>query len=125
MSLKVQSDFGPGTPLIVTSPSDGEITVEHPLEGVAAVYHKPSDQPQLILRRRAETNDYELLARWEAVTLRPANSAGLCDDYEQAVIQAKVVARYALSACHDGNATCRQPRTARSGAQLTEGSPES
>lgn len=49
--------------------SDGEITVEHLLEGFAAVYYKPPDQPQLILRMRTETDDYELLARvWEAAT---------------------------------------------------------
>jgi hypothetical protein len=32
-----------------------------------AVYFKPSDQPQLILRRRTQTDDHELLAQaWEA-----------------------------------------------------------
>jgi len=41
--------------------------VVHLLEGLAAVYHKPPDQPKLILRRRTETDDYEFLARiWEA-----------------------------------------------------------
>jgi hypothetical protein len=51
--------------------SDGEITVEHLLEGFAAVYYKPLDQPQLILRRRTETDDHEFLARvWEAVNAK-------------------------------------------------------
>jgi hypothetical protein len=47
--------------------SNGEITVEHLLKGFAAVYYKPAGEPQLILRRRTETDDYELLARvWKA-----------------------------------------------------------
>ena len=43
--------------------SDGEITVEHLLAGFAAVYDKPANEPQLILRRCTETDDCELLAR--------------------------------------------------------------
>jgi hypothetical protein len=32
-----------------------------------AVYFKPTNQPQLILRRRTDTDDHELLARaWQA-----------------------------------------------------------
>jgi len=32
-----------------------------------AVYYKPTNRPQLILRYRSETNDHELLARvWQA-----------------------------------------------------------
>lgn len=51
--------------------SDGEITVERLLEGFAAVYYKPPDQPQLILRRRTETDNHELLARvWEAANAK-------------------------------------------------------
>jgi hypothetical protein len=47
--------------------SDGEIVVGHLLTGFAAVYVKPANAPQLILKRRTETDDYELLARaWEA-----------------------------------------------------------
>ena len=35
--------------------------------GVCAVYYKPSNQPQLILRRRTDTDDHELVARaWQA-----------------------------------------------------------
>ena len=33
------------------------------LSGFYAVYYKPSSQPQLILRRRSETDDNELLAQ--------------------------------------------------------------
>jgi hypothetical protein len=37
------------------------------LLGFYAVYYKPSNQPQLILRRRSETDDHELLAQaWQA-----------------------------------------------------------
>jgi hypothetical protein len=51
--------------------SDGEITVEHLLEGFAAVYYKPANEPQLILGRRTETDNYELLARvWEAANAK-------------------------------------------------------
>jgi len=33
----------------------------------SAVYYKPEDQPQLILRQRTETDDHELLAKvWQA-----------------------------------------------------------
>jgi hypothetical protein len=32
-----------------------------------AVYYKPTNQPRLILRRRSETEDHEILARtWQA-----------------------------------------------------------
>ena len=32
-----------------------------------AVYYKPTNQPQLILRRRSDTNDHQLLAQaWQA-----------------------------------------------------------
>jgi len=32
-----------------------------------AVYHKPTNQPQLILKRRTQTDDYVILARaWKA-----------------------------------------------------------
>ena len=40
---------------------DGDIVVS--VAGFCAVYYKPSNQPQLILRRRSETDDYALLAR--------------------------------------------------------------
>jgi len=50
---------------------EGEIIVQEPLSGFAAVYYKPPDQPQLILRRRTETDDYELLARvWAAANAK-------------------------------------------------------
>jgi len=45
----------------------GEIIISLPEEGFRAVYYKPSDQPQLILRYRTETDNYELLAQaWQA-----------------------------------------------------------
>ena len=35
--------------------------------GFCAVYYKPTDQPQLVLRLRTKTDDYELLAKaWHA-----------------------------------------------------------
>ena len=44
---------------------DGDIVVS--MAGFCAVYYKPNNQPQLILRRRSETDDHTLLARaWQA-----------------------------------------------------------
>jgi hypothetical protein len=44
---------------------DGDIVVS--VAGFYAVYYKPINQPQLILRRRSETDDHELLAQaWQA-----------------------------------------------------------
>ena len=44
---------------------DGDIVVS--VAGFCAVYYKPSNQPQLILRRRTDTDDHELIARaWQA-----------------------------------------------------------
>ena len=47
----------------------GEIIVT--LSDFCAVYVKPANQPQLILKRRTATDDYELLARaWEAANTK-------------------------------------------------------
>ena len=47
----------------------GEIIVT--LLEFCAVYVKPANQPQLILKRRTATDDYELLARaWEAANTK-------------------------------------------------------
>ena len=44
---------------------DGDIVVS--VAGFYAVYFKPINQPQLILRRRTDTDDHALLARsWQA-----------------------------------------------------------
>ena len=44
---------------------DGDIVVS--VAGFCAVYYKPNHQPQLILRRRSETDDHTLLAQaWRA-----------------------------------------------------------
>ena len=44
---------------------DGDIIVS--VSGFYAVYFKPSNHPQLILRRRSDTDDHELLAQaWPA-----------------------------------------------------------
>jgi hypothetical protein len=49
----------------------GDIIVSHAVSGLTAEYYKPSNQPQLILRRRTATNDHELLARvWEAANAK-------------------------------------------------------
>lgn len=40
----------------------GEIIVSLPEERFRAVYYKAAGQPQLILRERSRTDDYELLA---------------------------------------------------------------
>jgi hypothetical protein len=44
--------------------------------GFCAVYYKPTDQPQLMLRLRTKTNDYELLARASMVANRKARELG-------------------------------------------------
>ena len=57
--------------------SDGEITVEHLLAGFAAVYYKPANEPQLILRRRTETDDCELTPGFQGLpTPKDGRSAG-------------------------------------------------
>jgi hypothetical protein len=44
-----------------------DIIVSCGAPGFCAVYYKPSDQPQLILRHRTRTDDNELLAAaWQA-----------------------------------------------------------
>ena len=44
--------------------------------GFCAVYYKPMDQPQLILRLRRKSDDYELLAKaWHAAN-RKAQGLG-------------------------------------------------
>ena len=40
----------------------GFITLAHPKSKFRAVYYKPHGQPQLLLRERSKTDDYELMA---------------------------------------------------------------
>ena len=57
---------------IMTASSEIQVEVQGPnlivtAAGFCAVYYKPKDQPQLILRLRSRSDDYELLARvWMA-----------------------------------------------------------
>ncbi len=52
-------------PLLIADVSGDEIIVR--TLGFFAAYAKPSNAPQLILGRRTETDDHELLARaWQA-----------------------------------------------------------
>ena len=44
--------------------------------GFCAVYYKSIDQPQLILRLRTKTDDYELLARGWMIANRKARELG-------------------------------------------------
>ncbi len=45
----------------------GDIIVTLPKGGFRAVYYKSAGQPQLILRERTKTDDYEVLAEaWQA-----------------------------------------------------------
>jgi hypothetical protein len=45
----------------------GTIILTHPGAKFRAVYYKPHGQPQLLLRERSKTDDYELLAEaWKA-----------------------------------------------------------
>ena len=64
--LRTQGTFslGPSDHVTVVV-QDGDIVVS--VAGFCAVYYKPSNQPQLILRRRTDTDDHELIARaWQA-----------------------------------------------------------
>jgi hypothetical protein len=46
---------------------EGELIVSLPSDDFCAVYHRPTTQPQLILKRRTQTDDYVVLARaWQA-----------------------------------------------------------
>jgi hypothetical protein len=55
-SLGQQSDH------VIVLVQDGDTVA-----GFCAVYYKPSNQPQLILRRRSDTDDHTLLAQaWRA-----------------------------------------------------------
>ena len=46
---------------------EGELVVLLPGDDFCAVYHKPTTHPQLILKRRTQTEDYVVLARaWQA-----------------------------------------------------------
>ena len=42
---------------------DNEIIVELPEAGFHAIYFRPPGRPQLILKSRTQTDDYELLGR--------------------------------------------------------------
>jgi hypothetical protein len=49
----------------------GDIVAKDELAGFVAVYYKPSSEPHLVLRRRTNTNDYELIARvWAAANAK-------------------------------------------------------
>jgi hypothetical protein len=49
----------------------GAIVVSSGAHRFEAVYYKPSDKPQLILRHRTYTEDYELLAKaWQAANTK-------------------------------------------------------
>jgi hypothetical protein len=64
--LRTQETFSLGQSDHVTVVvQDGDIVVS--VAGLCAVYYKPNNQPQLILRRRSETDDHTLLAQaWRA-----------------------------------------------------------
>ncbi len=53
---------------------DGDIVVS--MAGFCAVYYKPSNQPQLILRRRTDTADHELIARARQAANQKARELG-------------------------------------------------
>ena len=65
-----------------------------------AVYFKPTNQPQLILRRRTDTDDHELLARaWQAANDKAREWDGL---FEVAPIEAD--APFSIGAAHETRA---------------------
>jgi hypothetical protein len=50
---------------------DGAIIVTAPRSSFRAVYCKPHRQPELILRERTKTDDYDLLAEaWKAASAK-------------------------------------------------------
>jgi hypothetical protein len=53
---------------------DGDIVVS--MAGFYAVYFKPRNQPQLILRRRIDTDDHALLARARQAANQKARELG-------------------------------------------------
>ena len=54
-----------------------------PGDDFCAVYHKPTTQPQLILKRRTPTDDYVVLARaWQASAANPSPVVKFPDDRE-------------------------------------------
>jgi hypothetical protein len=56
--------FGDAIEVVVQG---GDLIVTLPTSKFRAVYYKPAGQPQLILRERTKTDDYELLADvWKA-----------------------------------------------------------
>jgi hypothetical protein len=65
LRVAVRGRFVLEKPLLIAEVRGDEIVVR--TLGFYAAYSKSSDAPQLILRRRTETNDHELLARaWQA-----------------------------------------------------------
>jgi hypothetical protein len=54
----------------------GDIIVSLAEEGFRAVYYKPSDQPQLVLKHRTETDDYDLLAQARQAAKQKARELG-------------------------------------------------
>jgi hypothetical protein len=54
----------------------GDIVIRLPLAGFTAVYYKPAGQPQLILRQRSKSDDYELLAAVYQAAVTKARELG-------------------------------------------------
>jgi hypothetical protein len=42
---------------------EGDLIISLPGDDFCAVYHKPTNQPQLIVKRGTQTDDYVVLAR--------------------------------------------------------------
>ena len=64
VAVRVGRSLGKSERFVVVV-QDGDIIVS--VSGFYAVYYKPTNKPQLILRRRSDTDDHELLARaWQA-----------------------------------------------------------
>ena len=76
LRLGVMAEQGNRSELSVVSVAEfeveerrGDIIVK--AAGFLAVYFKPSNKPQLVLKRRSETDDHELLARaWQAANTK-------------------------------------------------------
>jgi hypothetical protein len=67
------------TILLIAKARGDEIVVR--TLGFCAAYEKPTDAPQLVLKRRTETDDRESLARaWQVANDRRAGSGGSCED---------------------------------------------
>jgi hypothetical protein len=85
-------------PVVVVQ--DGDIIVS--VSDFYAVYYMATNQPQLILRRRTNTDDHQLLARaWNA-----ANEKAPGDGFSRIILRLGSKVRECVAARRDGEQKC-------------------